>query len=74
MTELVKALPHGSLVTVQSNPYVVLEHPIIRCVLCVNVLWVVLWKYTPPNLNLTSIRVMIRIKVMVRVILGLALY
>ena len=40
VTELVIALPHGGSVTVQFNPYLVIEHPIIRCVLCVNALWV----------------------------------
>ena len=35
VTELVIALPHGGSVTVQFNPYLVIEHPIIRCVLCV---------------------------------------
>ena len=34
------------------NPnYLVIEHPITRCVLCVNALWVGLWKYVPPNPN-----------------------
>ena len=49
MTELVIALPHGGSVTVQFNPNLVIEHPIIRCVLCVNALWVGLWKYAPLN-------------------------
>ena len=31
VTELVIALPHGGLVTVQFNPYLVIEHPIISC-------------------------------------------
>ena len=33
VTKLVIALPHGGSVTVQLNPYLVIEHPIIRCVL-----------------------------------------
>ena len=45
VTELVTVPPHGGLVTVQFNPYLVIEHPIIRCVLRVNALWVGLWKY-----------------------------
>ena len=46
VTKLVIALPHNGSVTVQLNPYPVIEHPIIRCVFCVNaVLWVGLWKY-----------------------------
>ena len=40
VTELVMTLLHGGSVTVQFNPYLVIEHPIIRCVLCVNALWV----------------------------------
>ena len=56
VTELVIALPHGGSVTVQFNPYLVIEHPIIRCVLCVNALWVGLWKYVPPNPNPKSIK------------------
>ena len=39
VTELMIALPHGSSVTVQFNPNLVIEHPIIRCVLCVNALY-----------------------------------
>ena len=34
VTELVTALPHGASVTVQFNPYLVIEYPIVRCVLC----------------------------------------
>ena len=50
MAELVIALPHGGSVTVQFNPYLVLEPPIIRCVLCANALWVGLCEHTPnPN-------------------------
>ena len=41
-------LPHGGSVTVQFNPYLFVEHPIIRCVLCVNTPWVGLWKCVPP--------------------------
>ena len=44
LAELVIALPHGSSITVQFNPYLVFEDPIICCVLCVNALWVGLWK------------------------------
>ena len=40
VAELMIALPHGGSVTVQFSPYLVIEHPIIRCVLCVNALWV----------------------------------
>ena len=47
------ALPHGGSVAVQFNPHLVIEHPIIRCVLCFNALWVGLWKYTPLTLALT---------------------
>ena len=47
LTELVIALPHDGSVTVQFNPYLVIEHPVIRCVLRVTVLWVDLWKYVP---------------------------
>ena len=32
VTELVIVLPYGGLVTVQFNSYLVIEHPIIRCV------------------------------------------
>ena len=39
------ALPHGGSVTVQFNPCLVIEHPIIRCVLCVDTVWVGLWKH-----------------------------
>ena len=49
LTELVIALPHGGVVTVQFNPYLAIEHPNIRFVLCVNALWVGLWKYVAPN-------------------------
>ena len=48
VTELVIALPHGSSATVQFNPYLVVEHPNIRCGLCVNALWVGLWKCVSP--------------------------
>ena len=51
VNELVLALPHGSLVTVQINPSLVIEHPITRCVLSVNTLQVSLWKCFPPNPN-----------------------
>ena len=44
LAKLVIALPHGSSITVQFNPYLVFEDPIICCVLCVNALWVGLWK------------------------------
>ena len=47
VTELVIALAHGGSVTVQFNPYLVIEHPNIRCVLCVNALLISLWKYVP---------------------------
>ena len=54
MAELVIALPHGGSVTVQYNPYLVLEHPISRCVSFVNALWVGLWKHpNPPPLRLS---------------------
>ena len=47
-------LPHGGLVTVQFNPYLVIQYPIVCCVLRVNALWVGLWKYVPPlTLTLT---------------------
>ena len=48
-------IPYGGSVTVQFNPYSVIEHQIIRCVLCVNALWVGLWKYVPltPDILLT---------------------
>ena len=36
----VTALPHGRSVTVQLNPYLVIEDPNIRCVLSVKALWV----------------------------------
>ena len=49
LSELVIALPHGSSVTVQFNPHLIVEHQILRCVMCVNALWVGLWKYIPPN-------------------------
>ena len=52
MSELLIALPHGGSVTVPFNPYLVIEHPIIRCVLRVNALWVGLWKYIPITLTL----------------------
>ena len=48
VTKMVIALPRGGSVTVQFNPYLVIDHPIIRGVLCVNALWVGLWKYAPP--------------------------
>ena len=51
VTELVIALPHGNLVTVQFDRHLVIEHSIIRCVLCANALWIGLWKYVPPNPN-----------------------
>ena len=47
VTELVTALPHGSSVTVQFNSYQVIEHPIVRCVLCTNELV----EIRPPNPN-----------------------
>ena len=34
--------------TLTPNPYLVIEHPIIRYALCVDALWVGLWKYVPP--------------------------
>ena len=46
------ALPRVGSVTVQFNPYLVIEHPIIRYVLCINALWVGLWK-CPLTLTLT---------------------
>ena len=49
VTESVIPLPRGGSVTVQFNSYLVIEHPIIRCVLFVDALWVGLWKYTPPD-------------------------
>ena len=48
VTELAIALPHCGPVTVQFNPYLVIEHPIIRCVMCVDALWIGLWKYVLP--------------------------
>ena len=48
VTELVIALPHGGSVTVDFDPYLVIERPIIRCMLCVHALWVGLRKYVPP--------------------------
>ena len=48
VTELGIALPNGGSFTVQFNPYLLIEHPIIRCVLCVNALRVGLWKYIAP--------------------------
>ena len=38
MTELVIALSHSGFITVQFNPYLVIKHLIIRCVLCFNAL------------------------------------
>ena len=52
VTELGIALPHdGSSVTVQFNPYLVIEHPIIRCVLCVNHSGSACGNTSPPNPN-----------------------
>ena len=34
VTELVIALPHGGSVAVQFNPYLVIEHPLMRRVMC----------------------------------------
>ena len=51
VTELVIALPHGGSVAIQFNPFLDIEHPIIRCVLCVDApwaLWIGLWKYIAP--------------------------
>ena len=56
VAELVIALPHGGLVTLQLNRYLIIEYPMVRCVLhlCVNELWVGLWNYVPPlSLTLT---------------------
>ena len=50
--ELVIVLPHGCSVTVKFNPHLVIEHPSIRCVLCVNAPWVSLWKYILLTLTL----------------------
>ena len=51
---MVVGLPHGGSVTVQFNPYLVIEHPIIRRVLRANALWVGMWKYVPLlTLNVT---------------------
>ena len=47
VTALVIVLPRGGSVTVQLNPYLLIEHPINRCVLRVNALLVGLWKYFP---------------------------
>ena len=49
VNEFVIALPHGGPVTVQFNPYPVIEDPTIRCVLCVDALCVGMWKYAPPQ-------------------------
>ena len=52
VTELAIVVPHCGSVTVQFNPYLVIEHQIIRGVLCVNVArWVGLWKYAPQLLS-----------------------
>ena len=48
MGKIVIALPHGGSITVQFNPCLVVEHPIIRYVLCVNTLQVGFSKYTHP--------------------------
>ena len=40
VTELVIVLPHGGSVTVQFNPYLVIEQQINHRVLRVNALWV----------------------------------
>ena len=45
--------PPAYTITVQFNLYLVIEHPNILCVLCVNVLWVGVWKYAPPDPTLT---------------------
>ena len=38
VTEVVIALPHGGLVTVQFNSYLVIEHKLTQCVWCANLL------------------------------------
>ena len=48
VTKLVIGLLHGGSVTVQFHPYLVIEHLIIRCVLCVDALRVGLWEHVPP--------------------------
>ena len=45
VTELAIALSHGGSVTFQFNPYLLIEHPIIRWVLGDNALWVGLRNY-----------------------------
>ena len=51
MAQLVIALPHGGSVTVKLNLYLVIEHPILGCRLCVDALYVTLWNYFPYNPN-----------------------
>ena len=46
--ELVIALPHGGSVTDRFNYYLVIEHPTICCVCCVNTLQVDFWNHARP--------------------------